>query len=377
MKLTAAQVRSITKPGKYHDRDGLILRVAPAGSKQWVWRGTIRGRRRELGLGSVRFTTLAEARETAFDYLRIARRGGDPSTRRTSEAPTFAEAAEAVIVAHQPGWKDSGRSETNWRSSLERYALPAIGSMPVDEITTGDLVRILQPIWHDKRETARKVKTRVGVVLRWAVAEGWRTDDPTAALSAALPKNGKHAQHFASLTADRLGPALARLSGSARAWPPTVACLRFVAATACRSGEARLATWDEIDGDVWTIPGSRTKTGKAHVVPLSPMAVAALTEARQHADTSGLVFPSPTGRTLSDGTMSKLTRSEGFTPHGMRASFRSWAAEAGVAREVAEMCLGHVAGAVERAYMRSDLLAARREALGRWADVLATHPPAE
>ena len=370
MRLTAAQVKSITKPGKYHDRDGLILRVAPGGSKQWVWRGTIRGKRRELGLGSVRFTTLAEAREIAFDYLRIARRGGDPTARRTSGAPTLAEAAEAVIEARQGGWKDGGRTAGIWRSSLERFAYPAIGTTPVDEITTADLVRVLQPIWHDKHATAKKVATRLGVVLRWAVAEGWRTDDPSQALSAALPRNGKTAEHLPSLPYTELGPALARLAASKRAWTPTVACLRFVAATACRSGEARLARWDEITGDVWTIPGERTKTGKAHIVPLSSMALDALETARDYADTSGLVFPSPTGRALSDGTMSKLTRPERFAPHGCRASFRSWAAESGIAREVAEMCLGHVAGAVERAYQRSDLLAARRDALERWATAL-------
>ena len=371
MKLTVQQVKSITKPGKYHDRDGLILRVAPGGSKQWVWRGTIHGRRRELGLGSVRFTSLAEAREIAFDYLRTARRGGDP-TRQSSDAPTFAEAVEQVIDAHRDGWKDGGRSETNWRASLDRYA-SAISTMPVDQITTADLLRVLEPIWHDKRETARKVRTRLGVVLRWSIAQGWRTDDPTTALGAALPKNGNHAEHHASVAHENLGPALARLGGSARVWPVTVACLRFIAATACRSGEARLATWAEIDRDAetWTVPGERTKTGHTLVVPLSKMALSALDDAEGYADGSGWVFVSPTGRTLSNGTLSKFTRPEGFTPHGLRASFRSWAAETGVNREVAEAALAHSAGAVARAYQRSDLLEARREVMQAWSEALS------
>lgn len=373
MKLTAQRVKSINTPGKYHDEHGLYLRVAPGGSKQWVWRGTVRGRRVERGLGAVAFTSLAEARDIAFDYKRIARRGGDPTASRASEAPTFAEATEAVIEAHRPGWKDGGRSEGNWRSSLERYAFPAIGQTPVDEITTADLLRVLRPIWHDKHETARKVRTRLGVVIRWAIAEGHRTDDPAGpALAAALPKSNGHAEHHASLPADKLGPALERLGGSERAWPLTLACLRFIAATACRSGEARLATWAEIDrtAETWTIPADRTKTGKAHIVPLSKMARSALDEAEMYADGSGWLFPSPTGKALSNGTLSKFTRSEGFTPHGCRASFRSWAAEQGVNRELAEAALAHTAGAVERAYQRSDLLEQRREVMEAWATAL-------
>lgn len=374
--LTAKTVKSITEPGKYHDRDGLILRVMPSGSKQWIWRGTVHGRRVELGLGGVRFTTLADARETAFEYLRAARRGEDPRELRTgSTVPTFAEAAEAVIESRRAGWRDD-RTADIWRSSLERFAYPAIGRKPVDRITTADLLGVLRPIWHDKRETAKKITNRLAVVMSWAIAEGHRTDDPAGkALTNALPRNGsKPVEHQRSLPADQLASALAKLDNSTRAWRPTVACLRFIAATACRSGEARMATWGEIDRDaeVWTIPGERTKTQRPHVVPLSKMALAALDEALGYADGSGLVFPSPTGRTLSDGTLSKFTRSEGFTPHGCRSSFRSWAAEQGIAREVAEAALAHTASAVERAYQRSDLFDQRREVMDQWAERLTT-----
>ena len=376
MNLTAAQVRSISKPGKYTDQHGLMLRVAPGGSKQWIWRGTVHGRRRDYGLGSVTYTKLAQARDIAFEYRRIARKGGDPAARQPgSDAPTFAEAVEQVIEAHRGGWKDSGRSETNWRRSLEQYAYPKIGTARVDQITTADLARVLRPIWHTKRETARKVKTRIGVVMRWAIAEGHRTDDPAGpALAAAMPRhNGAPAQHFASLPHEQLGAALAKLDASARVWRPTVACLRFVAATACRSAEARLATWGEIDRDAetWTIPASRTKASVEHVVPLSKVALTALDEAHGYADGSGLVFPSPTGRALSNGTLSKFTRGEGFTPHGLRASFRSWAAENGVQHELAEAALAHSAGVVERAYQRSDLLALRRDLMDAWSTHIA------
>ena len=379
-RLTAAGVRGIKTPGKYYDQHGLILRVAPGGSKQWVWRGTIRGRRRDLGLGSVTYRTLAEARDLAYEYRRIARGGGDPTLLRPgSSVPTFAEASELVIGAHRGGWKDGGRSESNWRSSLQRYAYPQIGSVSVDAVTTADLVRILLPIWHTKRETARKVKTRVGVVMRWAIAEGHRRDDPAGPqLAAALPRyNGSPAQHFTSLPHEQLAAALAKLDSSPDMWRPTVDCLWLVAATVTRSAEARLATWEEIDLDagIWTVPGGRTKTGRQHVVPLSPVALAAIEEARGYDNGSGLVFPSQKGRTLTSGSLSRFTQQEGFTPHGLRASFRTWCAETGVRREVAEAALAHTAGAVERAYQRSDLLAARRQVMDDWARVLISAAP--
>ena len=369
-KLTVAFVRAVDTPGKYYDQHGLILRVAPGGSKQWIWRGTIRGRRRDIGLGAVAYTTLAEARDIAYQYRKLARAGSDPRSLKSDDiVPTFAEAVEQVIEVHRPGWKRTGRSEENWRSSLERYAYPALGSTPVDQITSADLVRVLLPIWHSRPETARKLKTRLGVVMRWSIAAGHRADDPAGpTLAAALPRHTAPTKHLASLPHAEVAAALATLDASPRAWRPTVACLRFLAATAARSGEARFATWAEIDLDTrtWAVPAQRTKTNREHVVPLSAAALAALDEARRYSDASGPVFPSPAGRVLSNGAMSKLTRPLGFTPHGLRASFRSWAAEAGIPREVAEAALAHSAGALERAYQRSDLLDARREVMEAW-----------
>lgn len=376
-KLTVPMVKALKDPGKYTDLNGLILRVAPGGSRQWVWRGTVHGRRVDLGLGPVSLTSLAEARDIAFTYRKLSRAGGDPrSLRLGATAPVFAEAVEQVIEAHRGGWKDGGRSEGNWRRSLERYAYPAIGRMPVDQITSADLVRVLLPIWHDKRETARKVKTRIGVVMRWCIAEGYRTDDPAgSALSAALPRHKTPAQHHASLPHREVAAALATVDGT-DAWPATKACFRFIVATACRSGEVRLATWDEMDLDArtWTMPAVRSKTGRDHLVPLSPMAVAALDDTRRHADGGPLVFPSPRGKELSNSTMSKLLRENGIAavPHGFRSSFRSWCAEQGVSREIAEAALAHSAGAVERAYQRSDLLEARRQVMNDWSAYLTS-----
>ena len=375
--LTAAKVRSISTPGKYTDQHGLLLRVAPGGSKQWIWRGTIRGKRRDLGLGAADLTTLAEARELAYVFRRLARQGGDPSTLRyqPSTTPTFEVVADAAIAARRDGWRDQGRTETIWRSSLERFVYPAIGSVPVDQITTADLARVLRPLWHDKHETARKLKTRIAVVMRHAVAEGHRTDDPAGAtLTAALPRNGgAQVEHLRSLPHTEVADALTVIDGT-DAWANTKACLRFVVATACRSGEARHATWDEIDRDAetWTIPAERAKTSRPLTVPLSKMALAALDDAAVYTDGSGLVFPSIRGKAMSDATMSKLLKENNVasTVHGMRSSFRSWCADTGVNREAAEMSLGHVTGAVERAYQRSDLLDARREIMGDWSDYL-------
>ncbi len=402
--LTAAAVRSAKVPGKYYDQHGLIMRVSPGGSKQWIWRGTIRGRRRDIGLGAVTYTSLAEARDMAYEYRKVARSGGDPTAwHHADPVPTFAEIAERVIEIHRGGWKQSGGSERNWRSSLRRYVYPSIGAMPIDVITTADLVRVLLPVWHSKRETARKIKTRISIVMRYAIGEGHRKDDPTGmALSAALPRhNGTPTKHLASLSHNELPSALARLAATQK-HRPTMACLLFIAATVVRSGEARLAMWDEIDFDagVWTVPAERTKTSRTHVVPLSSVAMTALescgggsggddgsgsncvggSSGSAHGGSgggarSGLIFVSPTGITLTNGSLSRFTRVEGFTPHGLRASFRTWCAETGVARELAEAALAHSPGVVERAYQRSDLLAARSELMENWAKALMGHNP--
>ena len=219
-KLTVAFVRAVDTPGKYYDQHGLLLRVAPGGSKQWIWRGTIRGRRRDVGLGAVAYTTLAEARDIAYQYRKLARAGDDPRPLKSDDiVPAFAEAVEQVIEVHRPGWKRTGRSEENWRSSLERYAYPALGSTPVDQITSADLVRVLLPIWHSRPETARKLKTRLGVVMRWSIAAGHRADDPAGpTLAAALPRHTAPTKHLASLPHAEVAAALATLDASSRAW---------------------------------------------------------------------------------------------------------------------------------------------------------------
>ena len=371
--MSAAFVRNVSRPGRYGDGRGgyglsLLVRETANGrvSKTWSQRVRINGKVTNIGLGKFPVVTLAEARQAAFENRRTIAKGKDP---RGGSTPTFAEAAEKVIEVYAQGWKDSGRTASKWRSQFQRYVYPHLGDKPVDKITSADVLAALVPIWHTKAETARKLKTRLGVVMRWSIAAGHRTDDPAGpALAAALPRHTAPAEHLASLPHAEVSAALSKLDALPRVWRPTVACLRFLAATAARSGEARFATWDEIDLEarIWTVPAKRSKTSREHVVPLSPAALDALDEARRHCDGSGPVFASPAGRPLSNGAMSKLTRPYGFTPHGLRASFRSWAAETGVPREVAEAALAHSAGALARAYQRSDLLAARRQVMEAW-----------
>ena len=377
-QLTAAFVRTVTVPGKYGDQHGLILRVTPSGSKQWIWRGTIRGKRRDLGLGGYPYTSLAEARQTAFEYRKLARSGGDPTVLRRADtaAPSFAEACERVIDMRAPSWKDGGKSANNWRSTLGRFAYPRLGDLSVAEITSEDVLAVLLPVWQTRRETARKLKGRISAVMAWAIAEGHRPDDPTTAVGRALPRNGHQVQHYEALPHGKVAVALATVQSS-RAWTATKLAFCFLVLTVCRSGEVRGARWDEIDkgAKLWTVPAERSKSGRPDRVPLSAPALDVLRAARILSDNSGLVFPTPTGRQISNATMGKLVRENGIdaVPHGFRSSFRDWCGETAIPREVAEACLAHaVADATEAAYARSDLLARRSDTLEAWGQYLTT-----
>ena len=233
----------------------------------------------------------------------------------------------------------------------------------------------LVPIWNEKQETARRLRRRLSSIFRWAIAEGFRNDDPAgSAISAALPRNGGQRKHMKSIHHSEVSGALSIIRAS-NATPTTKLAFELLVLTATRSGEIRGAKWDEISFEkkVWTIPPERMKTAREHRVPLSSRALEVLSEAQKLADKSGFLFPSPTGRILSDSTMSKLVREKGIqaVPHGFRSSFRDWCAETGVAREVAEACLAHVVGGVEGAYFRSDVIERRREVMQSWSEYLA------
>ncbi len=388
-RLSARFVETIKEPGNYGDgrgSGGLSLRVKRTArghlAKTWGQRLSVDGRPRNLGLGTWPHVTLAEARQKCVLNL-LARQRGELVTGRQRKAPTFAEAVEKVIAVHAAGWKAGSRSEKDWRGTLRDYAMPRLGRLRVDRITTSDVMAVLVPIWNEKRVTARRVRQRISVVMLWAIAQGYRADNPAgAAIGAALPKNGVRPQHLAALPYAEVAEARERVRAS-RGHPSTVLAFEFLVLTACRSGEVRGARWQEMDlaGRVWRIPPERMKTGREHRVPLSSGARAVLQEAQALADGSGVVFPSARGRPLSGLAIVKLVRELGIAavPHGFRSSFRDWAAECSDApREVCELALAHVnTNAIEAAYRRTDLFERRRALMEQWAAFLAGTEGAE
>ena len=377
-KLSAPFVAAVSNPGRYGDGyggHGLSLLVKPRArggvSKSWSQRLTIAGKAVNIGLGAYPIFTLAEARAKALDNRRAVALGGDPR-RQAPSVPSFTQAAEKVIRIQAEGWTPGGKSEDQWRSSLAKHVLPALGSTRVSEIEPREVMAVLLPIWQKRPETARRVRQRMGAVFKWAVAQGFRTDNPAGeVLGAALPKQHQRPQHFAALPHNQIAAALARVRAS-DAYPATKLGLEFAVLTAARSGEVRLGRWAEIclDTATWTIPPARMKARREHRVPLSAPALDVLDQAGVLADASGLLFPSPTGRALSNSTFSKLCRELelGCVPHGMRSSFADWAAECSNApREVRELALAHVnSDRVEAAYRRTDLFERRRTLMAEW-----------
>ena len=383
--LSAAFVKTVKAPGRYGDGRGghgvsLLVKVGSGGRvvKSWSQRLRVYGQPVNLGLGAFPIVGLAEARTKAMANARAVAQGLDPRIS-TSTAPTFRESADKVIALHAANWKDRSRAKSvaQWQATLDIYAMPRLGNRPVDRITTADVMAVLLPIWNHKRETARRVRLRLSAIFKWAVAQGFRDDNPAGdAIGAALPKNGVQRQHQKALPHNEVAGAL-RTIRDTDAWPATKRALEFLVLTACRSGEVRGAMWSEVDleGATWTVPAERMKAGKEHRVPLSDRALGVLDEARTLTDGNGLIFPSQRGKVLSDAAVSQLVRTSNLeaVPHGFRSSFRDWCGDTGVAREVAEACLAHtIKNQVEAAYARSDLLERRRDVMQQWADYLVS-----
>ena len=380
MALSATRVKALKEPGRYSDGGGLHLYISKAGRKSWVLRITIDGRRRDIGLGGYPFVSLAKARDKAVNHRAAIADGRDPlADKRVRATPSFREAACAVHEANKPRWRNAKHS-ASWMQTLERHAMPTLGSMPVDRIDRGDVLRVLTPIWTTRPETARRIRQRMRTVFRWAMAHGFMESNPAGeVIDGALPPMPKVKAHFRSLPYQEVGSALEVVEAS-RASMPTKLCFRFLVLAAARSGEARDTTWDEIDlqGRVWRIPSERMKAGMEHRVPLSGQALDLLGEASALRDESGLVFPSPLkpGSPMSDMTLTKVLRSTGLaertTVHGLRSSFKNWTLEQTDAPwAVSEAALAHVLGnSTEQAYARSDLFERRRALMQRWADYL-------
>ena len=373
-KLTVKLIQAIKEAGRYGDGGGLYLEVGRTGSKSWILRTTVQGRRRDLGLGGISWVSLAEARDKARAFRKIAKDGGDPlAERRTKEGmPTFEEAARIVYETLKPGWRKGGVHVKHWIRSLERLVFPVIGQRPINTIQSGDVLTVLTPIWHKTPETARRVKRRIRQVMQWAKGSNLYTgENPVDAADGSLPRHSKgETRHYAAMPYAEIPVFTRELEGRAGI---AAMALRFTILTAARSGEVRGATWAEIDREaaVWTIPGARMKANKDHHVPLTAEALAVLDAARGL--DPDLVFPGQRrGKPMSDMTLAavlkRMDRGD-VTVHGFRSTFRDWAAECtNVPREIAELSLAHEVGnAVERAYRRSDLFEKRRGLMERWA----------
>lgn len=375
-RLTKAFVKS-APAGRFTDGlggHGLMLIVKPSGARNWIQRITINGKRHDLGLGAYPYVTLDEAREMAFDNKRNVRRGVDILAKRRT-APTFAEALESVLTLNAPAWRGGEKTVRHWRNTLAANVLPRLGSVQVDAIQSRDVAAVLEPL-ASKPETARKIRQRVSRVMDWAIAQGYRSDNPVKVAAAALPKCGPaKTEHMRAVPWQRIAATMAAVVG-APAYVSTTLALRFLALTVTRSGEVRGARWGEIDraGAVWTIPGERTKTGRPFRVALSTHALAVLDEAEALRDGTDLIFPSLRGKVISDNTLSKLFRENKIpaVPHGFRSTFRDWCSEAaGVPSDVAEAALAHVNGdKTIKAYARSDLLERRRPVMEQWGELV-------
>ncbi len=375
--LTPVFVRNVNQAGRYCDGQGLYLDVRPTGSRGWIQRLTIRGRRAELGLGGFPLVSLKEAREKAFANRKLAREGGDPRAgkRESKSMPTFADATRTVWKQLRPGWR-SPRHARLWLGSLEHHAFPRIGEMPIAEVTSADLIGILAPIWHEKASTARKLRQRIRAVLEWAVAMDLRPDNPCDRIGPVLGAQGKVVRHMRALPHREVEAAIQSVQAS-NTRPLLKLAFEFLVLTATRSGEVRRAAWTEIDREegVWTIPARRTKGNREHRVPLSRRALEILDQARVLGGVGPFVFPSVRGKPVGNTAIAGLLRRLRIAavPHGFRSSFRDWAAEeTDHPREVAEAALAHkVRNPVEAAYRRTDLFERRRRLMDDWADYLA------
>ena len=383
-RLTAMEVKHATKRGLYPDGNGLCLQIARNGSRSWVFRFRIGQRRRYCGLGSIADVTLAQARERAAAARALLADGKDPidvkQGRRAAVAlsaartMSFSEAAAAYIDAHKASWRTTKTADST-AAAITTYANPIIGSLAVGEVDTGMVVKILEPIWYTKSETASRLRSTIENTLDWAAARGYRAGENSARwrghLESLLPKKAKVApiQHLPALDYHEVGAFMARL----RELPSIDArALEFCILTAARSGEALDAQWGELDltAKVWTVPAERTKARREHRVPLSDAVMALLMELpTPH---TGPLFPgrkagAAINRTRLLGVLRQLNPD--VTVHGFRSAFRDWAGDSTSAqRETIEAALAHVVGdRTEAAYRRSDALEKRRKLMEMWA----------
>ena len=389
MALTHKQCQN-AKPGRHSDGGGLYLLVKPSGARSWVLRVQYRGKRRDFGLGSYteksaggvlpierrRLLSLTEARDKAKEGRKLAKAGISPSLHWRSleeaekPAVTFEQAANDYHAHVSKSWRN-GKHGKQWLATLELYAFPAIGKKPVSEIDASAIQAVLLPNWLSKGETMRRVRQRIGAVLDYSHSQGWReTEAPMRAVNQLL-KNVKQPKgsNFAAMPYASVPGFWLKLQEAEQSIGRPA--LQFLILTLARSGEVRFAKWSEIDFDAaeWRVPAERTKTGRLHIVPLVPEAVALLDDLRGliGEDPNAPIFPGNKGKPMSDATIAKALRTTGgddFTVHGFRSSFRDWAAETGQPDAWAEAALSHGnPDKVEAAYKRTTFFNQRRDVL--------------
>ncbi len=385
-RLSVKTVSAIKSPGYYPDGQGLYLQVGPSGNKSWLYRFMLRGRAREMGLGSVLGRTLAEARDEAAKVRRLVRDGIDPIELRDAEkkrmvldvarSMSFAECAKAYIDTHKADWKNT-KHAAQWTATLETYCGPVFGALPVQAVDTALVCKVLEPMWNEKPETASRLRARVERVLDWATVRGFRAGDNPARwrghMDKLLPalKKKNRVKHHAALPFDQVGAFMADVRKqdgfAARA-------LEFVILTATRTSEVTGARWDEFDlnAAVWTIPAERMKAGNEHRVPLAPAAIALLNAMNAIRLNDWVFHGKRSGSPLSNMAMLELLKRmerADITVHGFRSTFKDWASErTNYPREVTEMALAHTIGdKVEAAYRRGDLFERRRTLMAEWA----------
>jgi integrase len=402
-KLSAVGVMKIREPGYYGDGGGLYLQVSPSLSKSWIFRFKLHSRAREMGLGPLNALSLADARGKAAECRHQLLDGIDPiEARKTvrarsrldaAKSMTFAACAKAYIEAHRASWKNV-KHASQWTNTIEDYVSPVFGTLPVQAIDTELVMRVLEPMWNSKPETASRLRGRIESILDWAKVRGLRAGENPARwrghLEALLPARAKvrAVRHHPALPFREIAAFVAALrqrEGLA------ALALEFAILTAVRSSEVRGATWDEFDlaAKVWTIPASRMKMKIEHAVPLSPRAVEIIEQLRR-TKSGPFVFPGKGGKPLSDMTLSAVIKrmngdssppiwrdpkqDAAIVPHGFRSTFRDWAAErTSYAQEVAEAALAHAVGnKVEAAYRRGDLFEKRRRLMTEWAKFCTT-----
>ena len=372
--LTVTSIKSkLKKPGRHGDGDGLFLQVGTGGAASWIVRVQKDGRRRDIGLGSAKKVSLTLARERAAAARTDLEMGIDPVAKRKKESgiPTFREAASQYMTEHQKTWRNA-KHRAQWKSTLESYAFPSIGDTLVSEVDAPAIRDSLITIWVEKPETARRVKQRIGAILDWAHAKGYReAEAPMRAIGKGLPRHNQQANHFAAMPYGEVPDFIVKLR-ERQSWGRLA--LEAAILTATRSGEVRGATWAEIDleNGLWTIPAERMKAKREHVIPLSA-AAKNLFQRAAALKTVGhkyIFHGNKRDKPMSDMTLTKVLRDlkREETAHGFRSSFRVWVSEeTDFPGDVAEAALAHmVSNKTEAAYRRGKLLEKRRKLMEAW-----------